>query len=367
MLLKIKTFLYKIWLIIPYSFGSKSVKKYEKNGEKAVLRKLLDLAEWLFRDNFFNVNYYAWRLNIKGAKQSDYIGRKELLSIKNKNETRLKRRLGNEKLNYEIITKDKFYSGALFAANNLPVIPVLGIVSQKEVLYVSGKTEDISMLYNRTTPFVLKNTVMEAGGGFLLCKPDKEMLVVNDKAISPKEFKGLLGTGKWVLQPQIKSHREISRINSSALNTTRIVTVFDGERPVYLTGFQSFATSNCEIDSWSKGAVYVGIDPARNCLKPYGYFQPQVGNMAITEKHPDSGIVFRDYIIKDLSKAVELCVSAHKLLYASFIIGWDIAITNDGPLIVEANEKPGMNAVQCFDGGLREKIKTFVNKTINYV
>ncbi len=30
-------------------------------------------------------------------------------------------------------------------------------------------------------------------------------------------------------------------------------------------------------------------------------------------------------------------------------------LTDDGPIIVEANEKPGLNAVQFLDGGCREK------------
>jgi hypothetical protein len=41
----------------------------------------------------------------------------------------------------------------------------------------------------------------------------------------------------------------------------------------------------------------------------------------------------------------------------NFVIGWDVAITDEGPMIVEANEKPGMNVVQCLDGGLRRRIE----------
>jgi glutathione synthase/RimK-type ligase-like ATP-grasp enzyme len=61
-------------------------------------------------------------------------------------------------------------------------------------------------------------------------------------------------------------------------------------------------------------------------------------------------------VIPFIKESVKLCINAHRLLYFNFIIGWDVAITDEGPMIVEANEKPGLNIAQCIDGGLGEKI-----------
>ena len=163
----IKSFIYKFWLLYPYSLGK--AKKYYIHDEKSLLKRFFDLLMWLFRDNFFNIHYYAWGLNIKGKKQNEFIGRKEFLSIKYKVENKLKKRLGDHKINYEIITKDKFYSNALFVANNIPCIPVLGLVSSDEIIYPAGKTSPLSQLLNEKNPFVLKNTVLEAGDGFKYC------------------------------------------------------------------------------------------------------------------------------------------------------------------------------------------------------
>jgi len=41
-----------------------------------------------------------------------------------------------------------------------------------------------------------------------------------------------------------------------------------------------------------------------------------------------------------------------QVVYNCFIIGWDLAITMDGPMILEVNEKPGMNVIQCLDKDL---------------
>jgi hypothetical protein len=156
-------------------------------------------------------------------------------------------------------------------------------------------------------------------------------------------------------------------VNATALNTTRILTILNGKDPAYLTGFQSFATGNAEIDSWGHGSVYVGFNYRESVLKGLGFYHPAVKKYARVETHPDSGIKFDGYFIPYLNESVELCLKAHRLLYNNFIIGWDVVITDEGPLILEANEKPGMNAVQCIDGGLRYRIKEYYRNTKNYL
>jgi hypothetical protein len=131
----------------------------------------------------------------------------------------------------------------------------------------------------------------------------------------------------------------------------------DGEKPVYLAGFQSFATNKATTDSWSKGSVYVGIDNESLCLKEFGYYNLDVRDKSLVLEHPDSRIAFKGYTVPFLKDAIDLCLKAHNLFYFHFVIGWDVAITNKGPVIVEANEKPGMNAVQCIDGGLHVAVK----------
>ena len=54
---------------------------------------------------------------------------------------------------------------------------------------------------------------------------------------------------------------------------------------------------------------------------------------------------------------IDLLIQMYINIIIYIIIGQYIAITDDGPIIVEANVKPGMNAVQCVDGGLMHKFK----------
>ena len=213
---------------------------------------------------------------------------------------------------------------------------------------------------------MLKNVILEYGDGFILCRPVDGGINIDGMNSSLKELKKKLGNGKWVIQNKVSSHETIRKVNASALNTTRIVTIINGKDPVYLTGFQSFATGNAEVDSWGNGSVYVGINYRESVLKGPGHYHPAIQGRALAEQHPDTGIEFNGYYIPYLKEAVDLCSQAHRLLYNHFIIGWDIVITDEGPLILEANEKPGMNAVQCIDGGLRFKIREYYTNTEKY-
>lgn len=349
-----------------FSYAGKSQKRYLHGAEKNFLSRFIDLLEWLFRDRQFNFNYYAFGLNLKSTKQQDYIGRDEFLALKNKAEDTLKSASGSKDLSYDVLTKDKFVNFVYLNALKIPVVEVDQLVSE-QATDMHGIVRPLESLLQSSEAFVLKNTTLEAGEGFLLCRPiDKERIKVNKQVLSFSEFKAKLRGGNWVYQRLIQSHSEIRKVNATALNTTRIVTIRDGNKIIYLTGFQSFATGTSEIDSWGQGAVYVGIEPHNNCLRGSGYYHPSFPEKAITTAHPDSGIHFDKYPMPWLSDAVDICKQAHRFFYNQFVIGWDVVITDKGPLILEANEKPGMNAVQCLDGGLRIKIKQSFKNTINY-
>jgi hypothetical protein len=337
-----------------YVFGN--VKRYETGEEKSELRKLKDLFKWQFREMDFNRMYYAYGLNIKGRGVNDFIGRREFLKIKNRNEKELKKRAGCENLEYDVITKDKFIFNCFLKANNISCAEVFGILKNNVFINADGSKFGVEEFLKLYEDFVLKNITLEASEGVFVCKTDAIGIEMNGERKSFDSFKEKSSDKIWLVQKIYTSHHKLREINSSALNTTRIVTILRNSEPEYLTGFQAFATGNAKTDSWDKGSVYAGIDAENECLKKYGYFNPEDRSSSISDRHPDSGIIFADFKIPYLKDAVNLCIRAHKLLYFNYVIGWDVAITDEGPIIIEANEKPGMNVVQCLDGGLRSKL-----------
>ncbi len=351
----IKKNLYDQYKILDYSLNPTYNKK--SVASKSKFRIYSELIKWYYKYGERNKMYFAWGLNEKGKLLSDYISRKELLKIKSNAERHLLKANNISLLNYDVVTKDKFVANSFLSANNIPCIPHYGVIIRGEFYPTdSSDIDNLDLLLNKEEDIVFKNITLEFSEGFMLYQKKDNDIFMNGKGNSLSELKKILGSGVWLVQKKISSHKALRMINKSALNTTRIVTIRDKNRSGYLTGFQAFARGAAVTDSGSSGSIYVGVDIEKECLKEYGLYN--IGDPICTflNKHPDSGIPFKDYKIPFLKEAIQLCIKAHNLLYNNFIIGWDVAITDDGPVIVEANEKPGLNAVQSLDGGCRGKI-----------
>lgn len=358
-----KAFLYNLFLLFSYTVGS--VKHYRCGAQKNFIVKKLELLVWWLKERDFNTMYYAMGLNLKGTNSSDFIGRRKFLGIRSRVETMLKKKYGCAGLDYDAVCKDKFVAGAYFAANGIPCAENLALIKDNRVLRKGAEPEGLQSLLNKEGRFILKHITMEAGEGIRDLEITDRALLIDGKSADLSQLSALLKPGIWLLQSFLQSHEAIRKVNSSALNTTRIVTMLDGGEPKYLAGFQAFAVNGESTDSWGKGSICVGIDIESECLLEYGFYNLSIKDKSITEKHPDTGMIFRDYHIPHLKAAAELCIKAHKLLYFNFIVGWDVAITDEGPVIIEANEKPGMNVVQCFDGGLRNRIMSAAKQIID--
>lgn len=340
------------------SFIFSKTKSYHKDQPvKPKLKIFLDLLFWHLVEGKFNDMYYTMGLNISGTKITDFFGKRYLRKTKAMIENVLKKAADADTLNYNVITRDKFYANSILAAHNIKVVVDIGLIVRSKIFVQCTSILSINDLIKWKNSFVLKNVNIESGEGVLVCTVDDKGIYVNGKFTNTENLISQLGAKVWLIQEKIESHKFLKRFNAGALNTTRIVTIFNGEHYEYLAGFQSFATGDAKIDSWSKGSVYVGIDPDNECLKRFGITSPTDVKAGIQYAHPDSKLLFDNYPIPFLKDAIKLCCHAHTIFYFNFIIGWDVAITDDGPMIIEANEMPGMNVVQCLDGSLKPKIE----------
>jgi len=352
---KIKKILYDQYKILDYSLNS--IYSNKSMSSKSKFRIYWDLIKWYFKFGERNKMYFAWGLNELGKSLSDYISIKEFLKIKFKAERHLLKTNNISLLNYDVVTKDKFVANSFLSANNISCIPHYGVVIRGKFYSTDNSDIDnLDLLLDKEEGIVFKNITLEFCEGFILYQKRDDVIFMNGKENSLSELKKILNSGVWLVQKKITSHKALKIFNNSALNTTRIVTIRDKNKPVYLTGFQAIARGTAVTDSGSGGSIYVGVDIEKECLKEYGLYNTGDPVCTFLSKHPDSGITFKDYKIPFLKEAIQLCIKAHNLLYNNFIIGWDVAITDDGPVIVEANEKPGMNVVQSLDGGCRKKI-----------
>ena len=148
----------------------------------------------------------------------------------------------------------------------------------------------------------------------------------------------------------IRDSPEMAAIYPHAICTFRIVTRNEKNSVSILFSLLRVGQGAMQVDNASSGGLYMQVDAVTGKFAARAY----AFDGRVHEKHPDTGFVFGDYTFpywEELSRFVTL--SAQKLNKSKYI-GWDIAYTPDGPVVIEANNGPGVSILQDSYGGLRD-------------
>ena len=150
----------------------------------------------------------------------------------------------------------------------------------------------------------------------------------------------------------------MSKLCSSTINSIRLQTVMDKNGDVIPFGtILRIAKEGSSVDNWAKGGIAVGIDTDNGTLKKIGIIKPEFGTSAY--EHPNSHIKFEGYEIPYYKESEKLAIELHKRLYRCHSVGWDIAITENGPCFIEANGLWEISLIQAANGGLKQIEKYF--------
>ena len=70
----------------------------------------------------------------------------------------------------------------------------------------------------------------------------------------------------------------------------------------------------------------------------------------LIDRHPDTGELIVGTRVPYWDEVVSLCLRAHNEFPPLAVIGWDVAVTRDGPMFVEGNPMPGPGGMQRLFG-----------------
>jgi hypothetical protein len=154
----------------------------------------------------------------------------------------------------------------------------------------------------------------------------------------------------YLFQDLVKQHPVVSKVNPNSVNTLRIDTYVDpGQNIQVLSVLMRFGVGNSIVDNVHSGGFYIAVNIETEKLQGKGR-QDVVEGGRVFLKHPDSGMLLDGYQIPFVKAACALAINASKHL-PNGIVGWDIAITETGPLIIEGNKFPSMHLTDVAYGG----------------
>lgn len=160
------------------------------------------------------------------------------------------------------------------------------------------------------------------------------------------QFDRLIREGRVVVEEVIEQHHELSAINASSVNTLRTCTCINdqGDVTVLYMVFR-IGRKDAFVDNMSAGGLYTKLSEDGRITHPC---YSAVGFGTIYTHHPDTNLPFVGIQLPMIDQVKELVIKAATKLPGSRYIGWDVAITPDGPVIVEGNERPGCDLPQTF-------------------
>jgi hypothetical protein len=156
---------------------------------------------------------------------------------------------------------------------------------------------------------------------------------------------------QFIVQEVIKQNPEMDKISPHSVNSIRIITFLCGDGKVeFLAAMLRTSSSTYPIDNYSSGGIVVGINMETGKLKKEGFLKPSYGTTVT--KHPVTHTEFHDFQIPYWDELKIIATKAQKIFHQLKSIGWDFAITSDGPLIIEGNQQWGTAGIQAANGGL---------------
>lgn len=157
-------------------------------------------------------------------------------------------------------------------------------------------------------------------------------------------YRELQESGSILVEEQIVQHPEMNRLNPSCINTLRMVTlVKDGEAHLMYSLIR-VGDGTRVVDNISSGGMYAPVWEDGKIAKPA--FCDATG--LYYEKHPVTETPFVGFAIPDYPQAVELVKKAALVVEQVKYVGWDVALSDKGPVLVEGNVIPGYDMCQNY-------------------
>lgn len=185
----------------------------------------------------------------------------------------------------------------------------------------------LNIMRNRSGKIVLKSLYGEGGKG---------IEVVSLRNI---DLDGLIDrlilTGNDYVEECVQQHKKLMQLSPSGLNTLRIITQLNTDDEVVILGTILRISVNCAVDNWHAGNIAAPIDYSTGIIEGPAFYmdatKPEV------YYHPITNTKIVGFEIPYWPETIKMVKEAAILNKKNRSIGWDFAITDNGPDIIEGN------------------------------
>ncbi len=161
----------------------------------------------------------------------------------------------------------------------------------------------------------------------------------------------------FVAEELIIQAKTLSAVNPSSVNTLRLITIRMNDRVEVLPGAWRCGTGGRCVDNGGSGGIFCILDDDGIIYRT----ADEHGNSY--EEHPDTKHPLIGFQVPRYKEARELVVELSAIVPDNRYCGWDLALTEEGWVLQEANARGGIVAIQTPMGrGLRKEMDALLTE-----
>ena len=145
-----------------------------------------------------------------------------------------------------------------------------------------------------------------------------------------------------VIEDVLQQHEVLNQLNPSSINTLRVVTILNESGPHIVYAHIRIGNSDRPVDNLHSGGMFAPIDLDKGVIQYPAYDKAR---HTYTE-HPRTHTTIQGFAIPYWEEAKAMCLEASQIVPQMRYVGWDVAITPNGPVFVEGNNLPGYDILQ---------------------
>ena len=149
-------------------------------------------------------------------------------------------------------------------------------------------------------------------------------------------YEKLVKNKQNIVEQCIMQHKELNKLYSDSVNSLRMFTFYKEGKVYFLQAILKIGNGGV-VDNFSSGGMYAYVDE-----NGYVYTEAIDREDNIFAEHPISKHKIVGFKVPMFKEAIELVKEAAKVVPKVRYVGWDVAISENGPMIIEGNCFPGV-------------------------
>ena len=310
-----------------YRFTSSKIKK---SPLKCIREIIMLFKYWnAFPDTYFRFGMFLKEYSDK-EKMKSFVPQGAYYRISTDNDVR-----------YHVLVDDKIIFHDIMTHYGLPVPARYFTFRSGEFrtganLITDAEVDEIIKGITDNRIFVKKFTGGAASGVSIFTKINDGVYIdERGERVSASMIRRDYANQDFFFEKQIIQEPVLSKFNPDTVNTIRVMTFKDR----VISAAVRFGRKGSFVDNTAKGGVAVSLDIKTGILQSYGMREYDLRHYM---EHPDSHLKFENTYVTQWPDVKALVEKTLKYLPYYQSVGFDVATTNEGPVIIEINTGAGV-------------------------